>query len=356
MLKPLKNTLYILSFALLLITSCTHQSIVWKTTGTKVYDFDPVIIGQELFYKNRDGSIVAVNMANGRVRKQHSCQVNRSSHLATYQGKIFVGNTTGHLLIINKNLQAMDSFFLNASLKGKAVFEEQVAYFQAQDTIQGWMLVSFDLAQRKVRWKCPLNYVSERTPIIIQDNVILLGYPSVFYKIDKRTGKRLAQVFTNEVLPPDERKKMLSGKALQKIPFEDYFVGHSGSNLYAIHLKTNRFLWYTPNERLLLAIINAHQCFYVSHSKNRVYAMDTRDKSITWSLPLEKRLLSYASMVDHSKQLIVSNNRQLLFINKKTGKVLKTLNLDDKIIPEMFLYRTKLFVATKNQSLYCIDL
>lgn len=348
--------LLIYSTYTLLTTSCTQPNLLWKTKIIPNFIFSPVMIDDYLFYKTLDSHIAFINTSTQAVGQDTIVEVAQFHDLATYQGKIYVGNKQGHLLIIEKNLQKMNSFFLNATIYGKIVFENQVAFFQAQRRQQSPVLMAFDLNKRQLLWTTPITGLDNHLNIAIRENTVLLGYTRVFYKIDKKTGKILDQIFHNDILFEGEKKTPLSETALKKVNPDSCFVAHSDSRVCLIDYATNSFLWCSPGGWYMPTSITPERIFYVIREHNKVYAVHNATGKVIWSKKVNFGKFSEVTMVRYKNTLLVNQGKGLVLMDARQGKILKTMTFDENITANLYLHKKKLFVVTGKEMLHCINL
>ena len=274
---------------------------LWSTSLPGTPAAAPVYEGGRIFVAVRDGSISAVNLADGSVVWQVALQV--AGQPAAGGGLLYVASRDELHGFDTTTGESRWSIPLEAPLSAPLVWN-----------VGGWLIAALEtqtlLALRpengETIWRQTMSGGISVGPSLAADRM--------YVSLDSGGVVALALMTGNTVW-----EKRLEGTPNQILPLDDLFVGATDNNFYRLSLLDGsiRWVWRTGGDVVGLPAVDEKRVYFSSRD-NMLWALDRKSGVQQWRRPLSARPTGGPS---HAGDLLVlgGTSNYLSFFNPVTG-------------------------------------
>ncbi len=183
-------------------------------------------------------------------------------------------------------------------------------------------------------WKCETNEFTHTSPAL-KDNIIVLGNDNgKIIGVDAIKGKLLYKV---KIGKPFFASPTIIGKTV--------FIGNDDGNLYAINLSTGKINWsFDTGGRIIMTPASDGNNVYIGNLKGDFFSIDIKSHLLNWKTKYDGAF-NTTPLVSENLILQPGIDRNLLFINKENGDIVKTKSFDGRLKLTPVYFRNTLFIG-----------
>lgn len=223
-----------------LIACKTHQTLLWskKISPPQPYS-SPIFIENHLLYIDYKGGVNSIQLDNQEIKRKEF-DLLPYTPVSEYQNQAYFTNASGDLLIIDENLETIETIPLSLNIKSFISFEDQILYFVAHSHQTNNSVYAYDIAQKKVIWKSQHQVtIAQGSNITIRPQELIFTGAQTLHRVNKKNGKTLAFFSLNN--PEDSYQDSETLPVYKNA--ENIYLGSTGASIYGFSLNKKQLLW-----------------------------------------------------------------------------------------------------------------
>lgn len=246
-------------------------------------------------------------------------------------------------------------------------------------------LHSFDYRNGVVKWTNKYNVPITTTPSVLENNVLFGVEDGYFYSVDSFTGKENWKFMVSGIISTDsfvndnvvyfgtqdgvlyaldiKTGKEIWKKELQNtikstpVVYNDFvYTSSEDGNFYAINKASGETKWsFKTNGKIQSSPIAVNGKVYIISDDKNLYSLDSESGAPTWTTNLNGITKSTPSINLNKNRIYVAVGKSLLYIDLKTGQIVKETILDEEIEKPVINLDGFIYVTDKKGRVYHID-
>jgi outer membrane protein assembly factor BamB/Tol biopolymer transport system component len=244
----------------------------WTVQTEAAITSEPAVVDGSVYIGSDDGSLYALDAADGTERWRFAAGSAVSSSPAVTDGTVYVGSADGTLFALD--VQSGDEVWRSTGARDGAspAVTDGVVYTGSADG----SLYAIDATIGATIWSSPLGDIASRSPAVAEGLVVVGSADSVVHAIEATTGK--------ERWTFDARSGIISTPVIADgVVYDCAFEGDANA-LYALDAASGTELWRFVTETgdsVFPPIVDAG-VVYAPSSDGHLYALDAADGSEHW--------------------------------------------------------------------------
>jgi outer membrane protein assembly factor BamB len=263
---------------------------------------------------------------------------------------IITGNGVDGIICYNrKNATERWRMTIADGVEAGAYLIDGVLYFGAGDGF----LYAVKADDGQTIWSYPLKAEGIGRPLVVGDNVYVLGGNNIAHALNAKTGK-LIWVYNRR----DASNLSIRGASMPAVSGDAVYIGFSDGSLVALSKGSGNVLWevnLNPNKRFrdvdASPVIDGDTIFISSYD-GKLYALQKADGKVLWSVDEG----GYDEVLLAGKTLFLSGTSgRTIAVEKASGKVIWSKQNPKGIATAPALWRGVLIIGEMNGALRFLD-
>ena len=186
-------------------------------------------------------------------------------------------------------------------------------------------------------WKCETNEFTHSSPAL-SNNIIVFGTDDgKIIGVDAIKGKLLYRVKIGN--PFFSSPTIINNNV---------FIGNDDGNLYALNLSNGKTNWsFETSGRIIMTPASDRKNIFIGNLKGDFYSIDINSHQLNWKTKYDGAF-NTTPLVSENLILQPAIDKNLLFIDKDNGDIVKTMSFDGRVKLTPVYYRNTLFIGYDN--------
>jgi len=280
---------------------------LWTFKAVDSIEGAPVIAGRTVFVGCWDGSLIALDLANGKKKWTYKSKTIKNSSPAVHDGVVYIGDTGGTLHAVDAaSGEKRWTFTTAGEINSSANFAGTKILIGSDDH----HLYCLN-ADGKLAWKCKTKEKVRGAAAVVGDRVLFGGCDQLLHIVDLNTGHDLKTI-------------QLAGHVGASVAVwgDQAYVGSMANRFHALNVKTAEIVWKfeakrTPQPFFSSAAVTENLVVVGSRDK-RVHALQRQTGKEVWLFPTEGRVDSSPVIVGN-RVLVGSYDGHLYVLDLARG-------------------------------------
>ncbi len=318
---------------------------IWRfKTAGGVYA-TPLVYKNKLLFGSQNNIFYCLDRKAGTLiwqRKFGSFIYGSSAALYEPKDMVLVGSVDKNLYALSAGtgkilwkFETGDYVFASVLVCGKAV------YFGSDDRFV-YKLYADD---GKLIWKTKLNDKIHDNSFAMQDNLLVTGdFSGIIYGIDSDNGTILWSYKTGAKM--NTTPLIYNGQI---------FAGSEDKNLYAMD-RGGKLKWkYKTDSFVMSPPSAAGNLIYFGAGNGEVFCVDMQGNK-KWSSNIMHDYIFSCPLIVNDRVIFTSYSDSIYVFNRMTGELLFSYKLDGDIYASPYIDRGFLFIGTRSDTMFCLEL
>ena len=330
--------------------------VKWKAETKGDFLASPVIANEILYIGGRNGHFQARDPRTGREHWHLVLNGEINIPPAFNDGAVFVGTTNGHLYaldatggidILGKRFRAYQwSTELDGSILSPPAVADGTVYAA---TVNG-TLTAHDTSTGKVRWK----YQGGRK----QFSAPAVGPKRIYFNRPDINGYVVALSRENGEEQWSFKHDIKTEATLSSPAITDNHVifGSPDGHLYALDAETGTKKWQVDTKAPIASSPSITDTrVFIGNTAGRLYALDSETGAVQWTTSIQgSRGIRAGVTVTNTTLFVATRTGNVLAFRTENGTKLWSVDVDGGIYGEPVITKSKVFVQTRQGTLYAI--
>lgn len=327
--------------------------VKWKFKTSGPVRSTPAVTAEALYFGSNDGIFYAVDCITGKKMWTFITRAPITSSATVHDGKVFFTGFDGFLYALN---QQKGTLLWKLQLETKpAGPKDEFDFFTSSPTLDGETLYvgsgtgevyAVNATTGKALWKTAVQSPVRATPLVVQGEVVVVGYHKNLYRLNARTGKIL---WTHNMFGYGQSTPTTDGNL--------FFLGTRGTHsTQAYHLKTGAQVWSFPDSDAWMPASPAYDqgvLFMGSSGTKNLYAINAKNGEKLWQFHTEGFVFS-SPAVTPNLVFTGSYDNHVYAIDRQSGQLKWKFNTQKAVVSSPVPFEGELYIGSDDGFLYAL--